>query len=101
LKNIRSVGQIEQAGKIRVGHVEATVREKKGEEFKAGPSIPLIDQAASGASTSTFDVVISDQWKTDEGNFKTRFPVLNSATIQQAILPPFDRPLAQAWWSAN
>ena len=45
---------------------QATVRERTGNEFKAGPSLPLIDQAIAGASGGIFDVDISDRWDTDE-----------------------------------
>ncbi len=88
-------------GIFYLGHIEANVRERNGTEFKAGPAIPLIDQAVAGASTGTFDVQISDQWTQDEARFKERFPILNKATIQKAILPPFDRANAQKWWEAN
>jgi len=88
-------------GVFYLGHIEANVRERQGEEFKAGPSIPLIDQAIAGASTGTFDVEISDQWATDEAKFKEKFPVLVNTPIAKAILPPFDRVKAQQWWEAN
>ncbi|RSZ61014.1 hypothetical protein HF313_16940 [Massilia atriviolacea] len=88
-------------GVYYLGHVDATVRERVGNEFKAGPSIPLIDQAVAGASGGTFDVAVSDRWARDESEFKRRFPVLKSATIGKAILPAFDRPKAQAFWEAN
>jgi len=38
-----------EAGVFYLGHVTATVRERQGNEFKAGASIPLIDQAVVGA----------------------------------------------------
>lgn len=88
-------------GVYYLGHVDATVRERTGNEFKAGPSLPLIDQAVAGASGGTFDIAISDRWARDEAEFKRRFPVLKSATINKAVLPAFDRPKAQAFWEAN
>lgn len=88
-------------GVYYLGHVDATVRERKGEEFKAGPSVPLIDQALVGASTGTFDVAISDRWGQDENEFRARFPALKSIEVTKNILPPFDRQKAQAWWEAN
>lgn len=88
-------------GVYYIGHVEATVRERKGDEFKAGPSLPLIDQALVGASTGTFDVTISDRWSQDENEFRARFPALKSTEITKSILPAFDRKKAQDWWAAN
>lgn len=84
-----------------LGHVDATVREREEEEFKAGPSIPLIDQAVVGGSTGTFDIEISDRWQADEEEFRSRFPALADVEVQKAILPPFDRDRAQQWWQDN
>lgn len=89
------------SGVFYLGHIEANVRERQGEEFKAGPSVPLVDQAVAGASTGTFDVAISDQWATDEAKFKGKFPVLVNTPITKTILPPFDRVKAQQWWEAH
>jgi hypothetical protein len=86
------------AGVYYLGHVAATVRERRGSEFKAGPTLPLIDQAVVGASGGSFDVEISDQLSTDEPSFRARFPALAGVEIKRAILPPFDRAKAQKWW---
>lgn len=88
-------------GVYYLGHVNATVRERQDNEFKAGPSIPLIDQAIAGASGGTFDVEIVDQWSADEAAFLKRFPALAGVNVQKAILPAFDRAKAQQWWEAN
>lgn len=90
-----------EPGVFYLGHVEATVRERQEPEFKAGPSIPLIDQAIAGASTGTFDIEISDQWEKDGPKFLAKFPVLNGVDIQKRILAPFDRAVAQKWWEEN
>jgi hypothetical protein len=84
-----------------LGHVEASVRERKGEEFKAGPSIPLIDQAVVGASGGTWDVAIVDAWDTDEALFRDKFPALKDAAVQKGLLAPWDRDAAQKWWAAH
>jgi hypothetical protein len=88
-------------GVFYLGHVAATVRERQGDEFKAGPSIPLIDQAIAGASGGTFDIEISDRFSTDEAIFRSKFPALKGVEIKKSILPPFDRAVAQKWWEAN
>lgn len=90
-----------RSGVYYLGHVEATVRERQGNEFKAGPSIPLIDQAVVGASGGTFDVEISDRMSTDEATFRAKFPALKGVGIKKAILPPFNRAVAQQWWEAH
>ncbi|WP_047250337.1 hypothetical protein [Chromobacterium subtsugae] len=87
-----------EPGLYYLGHVQADVRERQGNEFRAGPPIPLIDQAATGASGGTFDVAIQDAWETDEAKFRKRFPGLADQIIHKAILPPFDRAAAQKWW---
>ena len=89
---------INRPGVFYLGHVNATVRERVGEEFKAGPSVPLIDQAIVGASGGTFDVSISDEFSTDEESFRSRFPALKGVAITKSVLSPFDRAKAQAWW---
>ena len=88
-------------GVYYLGHIDATVRERQGNEFKAGASIPLIDQAVVGASGGTFDVEISNAFATDEALFRTKFPALAKAEIRQAVLPAFDRAKAQQWWEAH
>lgn len=93
--------QSSRQGVFYIGHVEATVRERKDDEFKAGGSIPLIDQAIAGASTGTFDVSISDRWEKDEPKFREKFSALKGVTIEKAILAPFDRAKAQKWWEEN
>lgn len=93
--------EAQRPGVIYLGNVTATIRERKGNEFKAGPSVPLIDQAVGGASGGTFDVVISDKFATDEVEFRNRYPALKSVTISKNILPPFDREKAQRMWEAS
>lgn len=88
-------------GVYYLGHVDATVRERVGSEFKAGPSIPLIDQAVAGASGGSFDIVISDQWATDQAQFESKFPGLKGITVQNTVMAPFDRAAAQKWWEDN
>lgn len=83
---------------VYVGKVNALIRPRVGNEFRAGPVLPLIDQASTGLSGGTFDVSIEDAAQDDIAQFKTMFPVLASAQINKAILPPFDRDGVQYWW---
>lgn len=93
--------EVKESGVYYLGHVTATVRERKENEFKAGASIPLIDQAIIGASGGTFDVEITDEFAIDEPIFRSKFPALATATIRKEILPSFDRTKAQQWWEAH
>ena len=93
--------EVKGGGVFYLGHVTATVRERQGNEFKAGPSIPLIDQAIAGASGGTFDIAITDELAVDEPAFRAKFPALAGVTITKAILPAFDRAKAQQWWELH
>ena len=93
--------EVKDNGVFYLGHVNAVVRERQGNEFRAGPPIPLIDQAVVGASGGTFDIEIADAQDSDVALFRERFPALKTATIQKAILPPFDRARAQKWWEEH
>lgn len=81
----------EPRGVFYLGNLRGTVREAKEGDIKAGPPIPLIDQAVVGASGGTFDAVISDAWKTDEATFRNQFPALAKVPVRKAVLPPYDR----------
>lgn len=98
---LHSTLESKEPGVFYLGHVSATVRERQGNEFKAGPAIPLIDQAIAGASGGTFDVEITDQFASDEALFRSKFPALATAKITKAILPSFDRKKAQQWWESH
>lgn len=93
--------EVTDNGVFYLGHVKAVVRERQGSEFRAGPPIPLIDQAVIGASGGTFDIEILDAQASDEALFRERFPALRSAKIRKAMLPPFDRATAQKWWEEH
>jgi len=98
---LHSAVESKEPGVYYLGHVAATVRERKDNEFKAGATVPLIDQAVAGASGGTFDVEVTDAFATDEALFRSKFPALAGVTIKKAILPPFDRAKAQQWWETH
>jgi hypothetical protein len=98
---MHSALEVKQPGVYYLGHVNATVRERTGNEFKAGGPIPLVDQAVAGASGGTFDIQIVDDYAKDEANFRARFPALAKVEIKKALLAAFDREKAQKWWEAN
>jgi hypothetical protein len=80
-----------------IGRVTAKLRPRKDGEFRAGPLIPLIDQAATGLSTGTWDVEVDDKSQEDLPMFKINFPAVVNSTIENKILPPFDREVVQKW----
>ena len=82
------------------GRIEGKTRERVGDEFRAGPVIPLIDQAATGWSGSTWDVVVRDACESDLQRFRASFPALKSVSVKKEILS-FDRARAQAWWESK
>lgn len=98
---LHSTIQSGPSGVYYLGHAEAVIRERVGNEFKAGPSIPLLDQALSGASGGTFDVAFSDQWDAYEKTFRAKFKTLEGVEVKKSILPAFDRAKAQIWWEKN
>lgn len=92
---------VTEPGVYYLGHVDATVRERVGNEFKAGPTVPLIDQAVAGASGGTFDIAISDSWVVDQVQFDDKFPGLRGVVVSKQIMAPFDRAFAQKWWEEH
>ncbi len=86
---------------VYLGHVDATVVERKEGELRAGPLIPLIDQAATGFSGGTWDISVSDHYDEDIAAFRKDFPALGNATIDSAVLPAWDKQKATDWWRAH
>jgi len=86
---------------IYLGNIRGEMRERNEDEFRAGPLIPIIDQAITGYYTSTFDVLISDAWIEDEKSFISIFPALEQAEIIQKVMLPFDKERAYKWWGSN
>jgi hypothetical protein len=89
---------VEPATIAYLGRVEGRIRERNGNEFRAGIVLPLIDQAVTGFSGGTFDVMVSDATAEDIQVMQNIFPALNGLAIQPRVLPPFDRQKAQKWW---
>ncbi len=78
---------------IYLGRIEATLRERKSDdELRAGLAMPLIDQAASGFYSGTFDINIYDNYEKDVSLFKKEYPILNSFTIEKLVLSPWKKP---------
>ncbi|WOD16795.1 hypothetical protein [Paraburkholderia kirstenboschensis] len=73
--------------------------ERKDGELRAGPVIPLIDQAATGFSGGTWNISVSDQFDADVAEFKKDFPALTNASIEREVLPAWDKQKATDWWA--
>jgi hypothetical protein len=84
-----------------LGHIDATVVERKDGELRAGSMIPLIDQAVTGFSTGTWTVAVSDSSEHDLDEFKTAFPALAHLPIENDLLPAWDKQKATVWWEAH
>lgn len=93
--------QVDKPGIFYLGHIKALIKERKNNEFRAGPVLPLIDQNVAGVATGTFDITISDQSNQDIPLFRETFPALKNVDIQPAILPSFDRDKAQRFWEGH
>jgi hypothetical protein len=76
-----------------LGHLDVVMREKKNDsEQRAGPIIPVIDQAVVGSSSGTFDVVVEDKFDEDMKLFISEYPALQKVKVEKAILPQWIRP---------
>ena len=84
-----------------LGHLDATLRERREGEFRAGPVIPLIDQAATGMIGHTWEVTIDNRYEADMAVFRERIPVFGNLSVQDAALPPWDRSAAQRLWDGE
>ena len=84
-----------------VGRMTAKLRDRVGNEFRAGPVIPLIDQSVSGMSGGTWDVSIDNLAEQDIALFRATYPALNNVTIETSPLPKFDRTAAQRLWDGE
>lgn len=93
--------QSADTGIFYLGHINAVIRERIGNEFRAGSPVPIIAQTVTGFSGGTFDIEITDQFENDVSEFRARFPALREAVIQKAVLAPFDRAKAQQRWEAQ
>jgi hypothetical protein len=86
---------------VYIGEINALLRPRKENEFRAGSVVPLIDQAVTGVSSGTFDIEIKNAEIEDIGQFQSNFPILVNQTIQTSILPAWDREKAESWWHGN
>ena len=78
---------------VYLGRINAVNRKRINEqELRAGPLLPLIDQASTGYSGGTFDIEFIDKYEDDMILLKRKFPLLEGRTIEKTILPQWTRP---------
>lgn len=84
-----------------MGRVTAKLRKRVGNEFRAGPVIPLLDQAVSGMSGGTWDISVDNLADKDIALFRSTFPALKNVSIDTVPLPAFDRAAYQRLWDGE
>jgi hypothetical protein len=84
-----------------VGHLKAVMRPRLEGEFRAGSSIPLIDQSATGMISHSWDVSIDNQSDGDLAMFRGQVPALAGISIDIDPLPAWDRAAAQRRWDGQ
>jgi hypothetical protein len=78
---------------IYLGHIEATIIERTNDELlRAGPVMPFIDQAVTGASGGTFVVKITDLYEKDIALFQQKYPYLAQHQVDNLTLPQWSQP---------
>jgi len=87
--------EVKQSKVVYLGHIEATLRERKDDdELRAGPLDSPIP-GVTGFSGGTFDIKISDNFDGDIVIFKQKYPFLGNSSVEKAILPPWKKPSAE------
>lgn len=86
---------------IYLGRLEAVMRPRADNEYRAGPVIPLIDQAASGISGGTFDIKLVDRSDQDVPLIRNTYPALAKLPIETKIVPIPDREYLDRQWAGE
>lgn len=68
-----------------IGYIEMVNRKRKDGEPRSGGIFPLIDQAATGFSGGTFDIIISDSYNKDIKVFKENYPFIQNYEVKKNI----------------
>ena len=76
-----------------LGNIDASIVERTSDDMlRAGPVIPLIDQAVTGASGGTFVINITDNFDEDIAMFKSKYAQLEGYDIINLTIPPWVKP---------
>lgn len=78
---------------IYLGHIDANVVDKIDDNLlSAGPTIPLIDQAVTGASGGTFIINVEDRFEADTNLIRSMYNYLANTEIQNMTMPQWTQP---------
>ncbi|MGH1428027.1 MAG: hypothetical protein ACRBEE_08805 [Arenicella sp.] len=83
--------QLEKNEVAYLGKLRARTRKKRKGEYGAGSVLPLIDQAATGFGSSTFDVHISNDVESAKDWMNKEHPALAAEELSIKILPKYER----------
>ncbi|MFA5073530.1 MAG: hypothetical protein WC539_06505 [Nitrospirota bacterium] len=84
---INATFKIEPDSLVYIGRIEAdNVKRVNDDELRAGPVLPLLDQALSGYYTGTFRVKVYDNFDEDIASFANEFPAIKNQKIVKGIL---------------
>jgi hypothetical protein len=86
---------------IYLGRLEAVLRPREDNEYRAGPVIPLLDQSLSGMSGGTFDIKLVDRSDEDLPLIRKAYPVLANTPIETRLLPIPDRDFLDRQWAGE
>jgi hypothetical protein len=93
--------ELKQNNVVYLGHIEATVNERKNKgDAKAGPPTPVLDQITTGFLLGTFDIKIMDNFDEDVAIFKQKYSLPNSS-VEKTILPPWKKPTDEDLYNYN
>lgn len=83
---------------LYLGRVEAVLRPREDNEYRAGGVIPLLDQSVTGMSGGTFDVKVTDQSKVDLPLLRSTYPALAPVKIETKLVPVVDHEYVDMQW---
>lgn len=86
---------VEPNSVIYAGRINATLRARKDNEFRAGPEEPVESQKAAGLVDSTWDVKVETLTKSDVALFRKAYPVLKPRKLLARSLGQWDRKAVQ------
>ena len=92
---------VKKGSVIYLGRLEAVLRPRTDKEYRAGPVIPLIDQAATGLSSGTFDIKLVDRSAEDFPMIRKAYPALANTPIETMLLPIPDRSYFDRQWAGE
>lgn len=71
---------------VYLGHIDATLREKRSDNEERAGLLPLIDSAIVGYSSGTFDVAVEDRFDNDIKVFIAEYPALQKVKVDKFIM---------------